>query len=91
VLATSSPPCSGQPIVIENRPGASGVTGTEFVAKSAPDGYMLIAYFIGSTASRRRSRMFPYDPQRTWRDHLVAKVPGSPGADPEATSRRCGS
>ena len=31
----------GQPIVIENRPGAGGVVGSEAVAKAAPDGYNL--------------------------------------------------
>ena len=31
----------GQPIVIENRPGAGGVVGSEAVAKSLPDGYSL--------------------------------------------------
>jgi tripartite-type tricarboxylate transporter receptor subunit TctC len=33
----------GQPIVIENRPGAGGLVGTEFVAAAAPDGYTILA------------------------------------------------
>jgi tripartite-type tricarboxylate transporter receptor subunit TctC len=33
----------GQPVIIENRPGAGGVIGTEYVAKSPADGYTLLA------------------------------------------------
>src|SRR5919201_6985123 len=36
-----------QPFVVENKPGANGGVGTDFVAKSAPDGYTLLAVASG--------------------------------------------
>jgi tripartite-type tricarboxylate transporter receptor subunit TctC len=72
----------GQPIVIENRPGAGGNTGIDAVAKSAPDGYTLGAATVGHFAINPflYSRM-PFDPERdiipvslTWELPNVAVV-----------------
>ena len=49
-LADKLSPRLGQPIVVENRPGAGMIIGTDLAAKSAPDGYTLIVSPIGSQA-----------------------------------------
>jgi len=53
----------GQQIVVENRPGASGMLGLDLVAKSAPDGYTLAAGQGGNmVVLPHTSRNIPYDP-----------------------------
>src|SRR5205814_283365 len=53
----------GQQIVVENRPGASGMLGLDLVAKSAPDGYTLAAAQGGNmVVLPHTSRNIPYDP-----------------------------
>jgi len=50
VIADKMSETLGQPVVIDNRPGAGGLTGGRSVAKSAPDGYTLLATSTGTTA-----------------------------------------
>lgn len=51
----------GVPVMVENKPGASGITGNDIVAKSAPDGYTVL---IGITAMIQTPALYaklPYD------------------------------
>ena len=54
-----------QPVLIENRPGAGGTVGSDYVAKSAPDGYTLLMGVTGTNAiSASLYPKLPYDPVR---------------------------
>jgi tripartite-type tricarboxylate transporter receptor subunit TctC len=53
----------GQPVVVENRAGASAIIGSEYVAKSPPDGYTLLLGNVGSmTIHPFLYPNLPYDP-----------------------------
>lgn len=65
LLAPKLQEALGQPIVIENKPGAGGNIGADFVAKSAPDGYTLLVGYNGPLAiNQALFEKMPYDPQR---------------------------
>lgn len=51
----------GQPVVVENKPGAGGTIGTDMVAKAAPDGYTLVFGNTGPNAVVQLMRKVPYD------------------------------
>ncbi len=52
----------GQPVVVENRPGASGILGTKAVVDAAPDGYTLLMGTTGPVATNfALYKQLPYD------------------------------
>ena len=55
-----------QPVIIDNRPGASGNTGTGQVAKAAPDGYTLVAVSSSMTTNAAVQAKLPYDPNKSF-------------------------
>jgi tripartite-type tricarboxylate transporter receptor subunit TctC len=54
----------GQPVVVENRTGANGALGAEYVAKSEPDGYTLYFTTAGVATVYPHLKPAPYDPLR---------------------------
>jgi len=48
LLAPKLAASAGQPFVIENKPGAAGILGSDFVARAAPDGYTFVVSTTGS-------------------------------------------
>jgi tripartite-type tricarboxylate transporter receptor subunit TctC len=55
----------GQPVIVENRPGAATIIGAEAVARAAPDGYtVLLGDNATYAANRSLYRKLPYDPQK---------------------------
>jgi tripartite-type tricarboxylate transporter receptor subunit TctC len=50
-----------QPVIVENRPGAGGIIGTEAAAKAAPDGYTLLVVTVGHAVNASLMPKLPYD------------------------------
>ena len=54
----------GQPIVVENKPGAGGVLAAQEVARSTPDGHTALLISNGNAVSRALFKSLPYDPEK---------------------------
>ena len=67
----------GQPVIIENKAGASGVIAAQYVAKAPPDGHTLLMAPIGTmTVNPAVIPNLPYDPQRDFLPvSIVASFP----------------
>jgi tripartite-type tricarboxylate transporter receptor subunit TctC len=77
----------GQPVVIENKAGANGNVGADFVAKSAPDGYTLLLTDLGGLViSASVYPKLPFDPSKdftpvvmvSYSPHVLAVHPSVP-------------
>ena len=85
LVATELSKTLGQPVLVENQPGAGTVIGVGGVAKAAPDGYTLVTVANSFAANESLVKNLPYDARRDLRpvalmglsEHVLATHPGS--------------
>ena len=77
VLAQKLQEAWGQSVVVENKPGAAGIVGTELTAKAAPDGYTFMMGNIGTHAINvSLYKQLSYDPVKDFAPvSMVADLP----------------
>ena len=80
----------GQPFVVENRPGAGGLLGSDVVVKSAPDGYTLLAASSGPISIMPNLQGTPYNPLKDLAPvSLICMTPFALVAHPSIPGKRC--
>lgn len=88
VVADKLAPVLGQSVVVENRPGAAGNTGTEAVAKSDPDGYTMLQVTAAQSISETLYAKLGYKLLRDLQPvALVAEVPNVMVVNPEVPAQ----
>lgn len=66
----------GQQVIVDNRPGAGGIIGSELVAKAVPDGYTLLMAYTSHVTNPSLWQRLPYDTLRDFSPvTMVATVP----------------
>src|SRR5258706_10531022 len=60
-----------QPFIVENRTGASGIIGTDYVAKSAPDGYTFVFIFDTHSVHQALNPKLPFDPEKDFAPVMI--------------------
>jgi tripartite-type tricarboxylate transporter receptor subunit TctC len=73
-LADKLTPALGQPVVVENKPGASNNLGTDFVAKSPPDGYTLVICASSHATNKYLFKNMPFDPVKDFEPVVYTHV-----------------
>ena len=64
----------GQSVVVDNRPGASGIVGTDLVAKANPDGYTILCAYSTHAQSAQLFTKLPYDPIRDFQPVTIVMM-----------------
>ena len=79
----------GQPVIIENKPGAGGGVGAELVARAAPDGYTIMGGTISTHAiNASLYKSLPYDPVKDFVPIvLLARVPNMLVVNPDVPAK----